>query len=112
MIITKGINVGEFYKKQIEKLFEDNLEIDTYSTGVYNYKNEIEIYKITKNKLFKGYSVYEMTECKKIDYAKALPNAIENICKVLEGKEKMKSPAENSLKVFELLNKIICFFEL
>lgn len=42
MIITKGINVGEFYKKQIEKLFEDNLEIDTYSTGVYNYKNEIE----------------------------------------------------------------------
>jgi predicted dehydrogenase len=71
-----------------------------------NYKNEIEIYKITKNKLFKGYSVYEMTECKKIDYAKALPNAIENICKVLEGKEKMKSPAENSLKVFELINRI------
>ncbi|MGB5824151.1 MAG: sigma 54-interacting transcriptional regulator [Proteocatella sp.] len=41
IIITKGTDVGEFYKKQIGKLFEANLEVGIYSTSIYNDKNEI-----------------------------------------------------------------------
>ncbi|HMS63847.1 MAG TPA: Gfo/Idh/MocA family oxidoreductase [Ignavibacteria bacterium] len=71
-----------------------------------NYKNEIEIYKTVENKIYKGYQIYEMTSCKKIEFSKALPNAVKNIYNVLEGREKMKSGAENSVKIFELINRI------
>lgn len=40
VIITKGKDVAEFYKKQIESLFEDHLDIKTYNTATYNEKNE------------------------------------------------------------------------
>ena len=71
-----------------------------------NFRNQIEKYKVTQNKLFKGYSSYEMYECKEINYTDALPNAVENIYRVLKGKEELKSPATNSLKIFELIKKI------
>ena len=71
-----------------------------------NYKNEIERYKVTGNKVFKGYSMYELKSVKRIQFAKALPNAVDNIFKVLNKKEELKSPAENSLKIFELINRI------
>ncbi|HMQ67452.1 MAG TPA: Gfo/Idh/MocA family oxidoreductase [Ignavibacteria bacterium] len=71
-----------------------------------NYRNEIEKYRITENKTFSGYSSYELYETKAIGYQKALPNAVENIYKTLIGKEELKSPADQSLKVFELVNRI------
>lgn len=71
-----------------------------------NCSNEIEYYRVRENKLFRGYYSYELFKTVKIDYTKALPNAVENIYKTLCGKEKLKSPAENSLKIFELINRI------
>ncbi|MEO8665772.1 MAG: Gfo/Idh/MocA family oxidoreductase [Ignavibacteria bacterium] len=71
-----------------------------------NYKNEIEKYRVTENKMFKGYSAYELYECQPIQYPKALPNAVKNIYDFLQGREKLRSPAANSIKIFELINRI------
>ena len=71
-----------------------------------NYKNEIEKYKVTENKIYNGYKIYKLTECKPVRFSSALPNAVDNIYKTLEGKEELDSPAENSLKIFELINRI------
>ncbi|MEO8447649.1 MAG: Gfo/Idh/MocA family oxidoreductase [bacterium] len=71
-----------------------------------NYKNEIEKFSVTENKLFKGYSAYQLDSVARIRFEKALPNAVNNIFEVLEGKEKLRSPSENSIKVFELINRI------
>lgn len=106
MIYKNGLEIRFIGLEPTKLSFAEVDFIGTTGRVRLNYKNEMEFYKVTKNKLFKGYSVYEMTECKKIEYAKALPNAVENIKKVLEGKEELNSPAENSLKVFELINRI------
>ena len=71
-----------------------------------NYKNEIEKYKVVKNKMFTGYSMYEMTSSKPVQFSEALPNAADNIYNFLEGKEKLKSPSDNSIKIFELIERI------
>ncbi|MDQ3019426.1 MAG: Gfo/Idh/MocA family oxidoreductase [Bacteroidota bacterium] len=71
-----------------------------------NYKSEVERYKVIENKMFKGYSSYEMYECKEIQFTKALPNAVENIYRALKNNDDLKSPANNSLKIFELINRI------
>lgn len=71
-----------------------------------NYANEMEKYKVSEHKMFKGYKAYEKTEAKPIRFNYALPNAVDNIYKVLSGKERLKSPASNSIKVFELINRI------
>lgn len=71
-----------------------------------NFKNEIEKYKVVKNKMFKGYSRYDLASVKQIQFAEGLPDAVDNIFKVLNGKAELKSPAENSLKVFELITRI------
>ncbi len=71
-----------------------------------NYRNEMERYKVVDNKIYKGYKVYKMTDCRAIDFSKALPEAAENILRVIKGKDKMKSPAENSLKIFKLIESI------
>lgn len=72
----------------------------------FNHKNEIEKYGVTGNKVYKGYQVYELSSCRKISYHEALPNAVDNIYKYLTGKEKLKSPASNSIKIFELINRV------
>lgn len=71
-----------------------------------NYRNEIEKYKVIPNKTFKGYLSYEMYECKRIEYETALPNAADNIYKFLNGNEKLKSPASNSVEIFKLIERI------
>ena len=71
-----------------------------------NYKKEIEKYDIAENKMFKGYSSYNLYECNSISYEKALPNAADNIYSVLKGEGELKSPASNSIKIFELINRI------
>lgn len=84
-------------------------EIDLVGTNgrvKVNYKNEMEIYKVIENKTYKGYLLYEMYECKPIQFTKALLNAVENIYKVLKKEVEPMSPAINSLKIFELINRI------
>lgn len=71
-----------------------------------NYRNEIEKYKVVSNRMFKGYSTYKLTGMKKIQFERALPNAVENIYRVLNGRENLKSPALNSIKTFELIKNI------
>ena len=71
-----------------------------------NYRNEIEKYKVTENKMFKGYLSYDLYYCSPIRFEKALPNAVENIYKTLRGTEELKSPASNSIKIFELIDRI------
>lgn len=71
-----------------------------------NYRNEIEKYKVTENKNYRGYSIYKISDCRPAEFSKALPNAVENIYKALEGREDLKSPGEKSIKIFELINRI------
>lgn len=72
----------------------------------FNYRNEIEKYTVTENRKYKGYYEYKLTECKPVKFENAIPNAAENIYNVLEGKDTLKSPGTNSLKIFELINRI------
>ena len=84
-------------------------EIDLVGTNgrvKVNYKNEIENYKVIENKLFKGYSSYKMYKCRTIQFSRALLYAAENIYKVLKKEDEPRSPAINSLKIFELINRI------
>lgn len=39
VIITKGMDVADFYKKQIEKLFTDSVDVKSYSTTIYTRDN-------------------------------------------------------------------------
>lgn len=39
VIVTKGMDVSDFYKKQIEKLFTDSVDVKSYSTTVYTSDN-------------------------------------------------------------------------
>lgn len=71
-----------------------------------NYRNEKEKYTVVKNNFYRGYTIYKLTECKPVRFHNALPNAVENIYNVLEGKGESASPAENSLKIFELINRV------
>lgn len=41
IIITKGMDVADFYKDQIEQLFEDFAEVKSYSTTVYDEENQV-----------------------------------------------------------------------
>lgn len=84
-------------------------EVDLVGTAgriKINYRNEIEKFKVTENKTFSGYSSYELYDVKAIEYHRALPNAAENIYNSLSRNERLKSPAEHSLKIFELINRI------
>ncbi|MBL8007627.1 MAG: Gfo/Idh/MocA family oxidoreductase [Ignavibacteria bacterium] len=72
----------------------------------FNYRNEIEKYIVAENRKYKGYSEYKLTECKPVKFEYAIPNAAENIYNVLEGKDTLKSAGINSLKIFELINRI------
>ncbi|MBK8551369.1 MAG: Gfo/Idh/MocA family oxidoreductase [Ignavibacteria bacterium] len=71
-----------------------------------NYKSEIEKYRVIPNRLFKGYSSYELYDTRPIQFAKALPNAVANIYDALSKGEALKSPASNSVKIFELISRI------
>ncbi len=71
-----------------------------------NYNNEIEYFSVIPNKNFAGYSSYKLDVKKKLRFEKALPNAVENIHRHLKARHPLKSPASNSLEIFELINRI------
>jgi predicted dehydrogenase len=106
MIYKNGMEVRFIGLKPTKLSFAEIDIVGTKGRIKVNYKNEIEKYKVVTNKIFKGYSAYELYESKPIRFEKALPNAVKNIYGVLEKKEKLISPASNSIKIFELINRI------
>lgn len=72
----------------------------------FNFKNEIERYEVISNPFFKGYTAYNLMNSVPVKFEYALPNAYENIFKVLKKNQEMNSPSMNSVKIFELINKI------
>ena len=106
MIYENGLEIRFIGLNPTKLSFAEVDFIGTKGRVRINYKNEIEKYDIKENKMFKGYSVYNIYESKPIRFEEALPNATENIYKTLIGKEDLKSPASNSIKIFELINRI------
>lgn len=106
MIYNNGLEIRFMGLNPTNLSFAEVDFIGTKGRMKVNYKNEIEKYGITDNKMFKGYSAFEIYECKPIKFQNALPNAVDNIYEVLTGREKLISPASNSIKVFELINRI------
>lgn len=106
MIYDNGLEIRFIGMNPTKLSFAEVDFIGTKGRVKVNYKNEIEKYKITDNKMFKGYSSFEMYECKPVQFQNALPNAVENIYETLAGVGELKSPATNSIKVFELINRI------
>ncbi len=106
MIYKNGPEVRFIAMNPTKLSFAEVDFIGTKGRVKINYRNEIEKYKVVENKIFRGYSAYELYETKPIQFAKALPNAVENIYKAISKKEKLRSPASNSIKVFELINRI------
>lgn len=106
MIYSNGMEVRFIGLNPTKLSFAEVDLIGTKGRIKINYKNEIEKFKVTENNTFSGYSSYELTESKKIEYQNAIPNAVENIYDALSRNEDLKSPAEQSLKVFELVNRI------
>lgn len=84
-------------------------EIDIVGTDgriKFNFKNEIERYEVRANPIFKGYTELNLESSKQVRFEYALPSAYENIYEVLKNKKEMHSSAENSIKIFDLINKI------
>ena len=106
MIFKNGIEVKFIGLNPTKLSFAEIDIVGTKGRIKVNYKNEIEKYKVTENKVYKGYMIYEMTGSVPINFSVALPNAVENIYKVLSGKAELKSSAENSIKIFELIKRI------
>ncbi|MEO8211537.1 MAG: Gfo/Idh/MocA family oxidoreductase [bacterium] len=103
---TNGLEVRFIGLKPTKLSFGEIDFVGTKGRVKVNYKSEIEKYKVIENKMFKGYSSYDIYESKGIQFEKALPNAVENIYKALRKEHDLKSPAINSLKIFELINRI------
>jgi predicted dehydrogenase len=106
MIYENGLEIRFIGLNPTKLSFAEVDFIGTRGRIKINYKNEIEKYDVAENKMFKGYSAYNLYECKSISYEKALPNAAENIYSVLSKTGELKSPASNSIKIFELINRI------
>jgi len=84
-------------------------EIDIVGTAgriKFNFKNEIERYEVISNPVFKGYTSLNLESSVPVKFEYALPNAYENIFDVINNKQELHSPAENSIKIFDLINKI------
>lgn len=106
MIYKNGMEVRFIGLKPTKLSFAEIDIAGTEGRVKVNYKNEIEKYRVVSNNTFKGYSAFELYESNPIRFEKALPNAVKNIYAVLEKKEKPLSPASNSIKIFELINRI------
>lgn len=106
MIYESGLEIRFIGLNPTKLSFAEVDFIGTKGRIKINYKNEIEKYNVKENEMFKGYSSYNLYESKPISYEKALPNATENIYNVLKGTGELKSPASNSIKIFELINRI------
>jgi len=106
MIYNSGMEIRFIGLNPTKLSFAEVDFIGTKGRVKINCRNEIEKYRISQNKTFSGYSSYELTESKAINFQKALPNAVVNIYNALSGNEELKSPAEQTLKVFELVNRI------
>lgn len=106
MIYENGLEIRFIGLNPTKLSFAEVDFIGTKGRVRINYKNEIEKYDIKENKMFKGYSAYNLYESKPIRFEEALPNAAENIYKTLSSKVDLKSPASNSIKIFELINRI------
>ncbi len=106
MIYENGLEIRFIGLNPTKLSFAEVDFIGTKGRVRINYKNEIEKYDIKENRMFKGYSAYNLYESKPIRFEEALPNAVENIYNTLRSREDLKSPASNSIKIFELINRI------
>lgn len=106
MIYGNGIEVRFIGLNPTKLTFGEVDFIGTEGRVKINYKSEIEKYRVTSNRMFKGYTSYELYDTRPIQFMKALPNAVENIYGVLSKGEALKSPASNSVKIFELISRI------
>lgn len=106
MIYKNGMEIRFIGLKPTKLSFAEVDIVGTEGRVKVNFKNEIEKYRVVSNNTFKGYSAFELYESNPIRFDKALPNAVKNIYGVLEKKEKPLSPASNSIKIFELINRI------
>lgn len=106
MIYENGLEIRFIGLNPTKLSFAEVDFIGTKGRIRINYKNEIEKYDIKENKMFKGYSSYNLYESKPVRFERALPNAAGNIYNTISGTEELKSPASNSIKIFELINRI------
>jgi predicted dehydrogenase len=106
MIYDNGLEIRFIGLNPTKLSFAEADFIGTEGRVKINYKNEIEKYKVTQNKYYKGYSSYELYDLRPIQYTKALPNAVGNIYNALSKGEELKSPVSNSIKIFEFINRL------
>lgn len=106
MIYGNGMEVRFICLNPTKLTFGEVDFIGTEGRIKINYKSEIEKYRVIPNRLFKGYNSYELYDTRPIQFMKALPNAVHNINDALSKGEALKSPASNSVKIFELISRI------
>lgn len=84
-------------------------EIDIIGTGGRMHSSTDGILtrsSVQSHPLYGKYTFFVEVERKRINAGKALPNAVANIYGFLQGREKLVSPGENSIRIFELINRI------
>ena len=106
MLYQNGMEVRFIGLKPSKLAFSEIDIVGTNGRVKFNYKSEIEKYKVVSHRMLTGYSSYELYRSTPVRFERALPNAVDNIYRVLEKKEKPMSPASNSIKIFELINRI------
>lgn len=72
----------------------------------FNYRNEIEYYRVVENPNYGGFQMYEQTETIPVRFDSALPNAYENIFNCLTKGTALSCPGSESKKLFETINRI------
>lgn len=70
------------------------------------HQGTLELYTVVPNRIWPDFQQYELREARKIDFAGALPAAVENIKGWLESRQALLSPGENSSLVFEFAEMI------
>jgi predicted dehydrogenase len=72
----------------------------------FNYRNEIEYYRVVENPNYRGFQIYELTETAPVRFEYALQNAYENIFDCLTKGTALSCSGSESKKLFETINRI------
>jgi predicted dehydrogenase len=72
----------------------------------FNYRNEIENYRVVSNEQFSGYKMYELISASTVRFEKALPDAYENIYEAVVSGAELKCSGQESVRLFQLINRI------
>lgn len=72
----------------------------------FNYRNEIERFRVVENRFFSGYRMFELSGSEPVNFRSALPNAYSNIYEAVVNGSPLKSPGSASVSLLKSIDRI------